>query len=35
MSVLLSEIFTELTFNARGVGEEMKTVNYFKEVMDK
>lgn len=31
----LAEIFTEVTWNTRTIGEEMKTVNYFKEVMDK
>ncbi|MEZ0482310.1 acyl-CoA dehydrogenase family protein [Planococcus sp. SSTMD024] len=31
----LSEVFTELTWDTRTRGGEMKTVNYFKEVMDK
>ncbi|WP_211654698.1 acyl-CoA dehydrogenase family protein [Planococcus alpniumensis] len=31
----LAEIFTEVTWNTRTIGGEMKTVNYFKEVMDK
>ncbi|MGB6778145.1 acyl-CoA dehydrogenase family protein [Planococcus citreus] len=31
----LAEIFTEVTWNTRTIGGKMKTVNYFKEVMDK
>ncbi|MGM0897849.1 MAG: acyl-CoA dehydrogenase family protein [Bacillota bacterium] len=31
----LSEVFTELTWSTRTTGGEMKTVKYFKDVMDK